>query len=280
MLIRAAEDIYPREEARAIAFVLAKYCYGFGRTEVAMDPEAEVENYNTLMFNDIVRQLLGWRPVQYILGETEFMDLRLEVTESTLIPRPETEELVDAIIKYPRGTCSPRILDIGTGSGAIAIALAKNLAGSEVDAVDISGDALGLARKNAENNGAQVNFICADVLLPPERFLETLPCGQYDIIVSNPPYIPESERLSMRANVSRYEPHGALFVPDSDPLLFYRSIGRVACEALSPGGELWFEVHENFARNVCALMEEHRFKDIVTIRDINGKERIVRCLKD
>lgn len=279
MLTRAAEDLYPREEARAIAFVLAKSCYGFGRAEVAMDPEAEVENYNIVMFNDIVRQIVGWRPVQYILGETEFMDLKLEVSESTLIPRPETEELVDAIIKYPRKTASARILDIGTGSGAIAVAIAKNFPDAAVDAVDISEDALTLARKNAGNNGAQVNFIRADVLSPPERFLESLPRGQYDIIVSNPPYIPESERLSIRANVSRYEPAAALFVPDSDPLLFYRAIGVVASAALSQGGELWFEVHENFAGNVRALMEELGFRDVVIIRDINGKERIIRCRK-
>ncbi len=279
ILIRAAGDLYPREEARAIAFVVTRHFYGFGRKEAAMDPDADVENYDAIKLKDILSQLGSWKPVQYITGETEFMGLRIGVSGATLIPRPETEELVSAIIKYPRKVRPEKILDIGTGSGAIAIALAKNIPGTQVYAVDVSGEALAVARKNAGANGVEANFIMADVLLPQEELLDLLPPGQFDIIVSNPPYIPEGEKLSMRANVTCHEPAGALFVPDGDPLLFYRTIGSLACKALSNEGELWFEVHEDFAQEVCALMEELGFRDIGLIMDINGKERIARCRK-
>lgn len=276
----AATDIYPYEEARSIAFMITEHFYGFGRVDVAMDPLMSVDGYDSARLDDIIRQIVSWRPVQYITGRAGFMNLELEVSEGVLIPRPETEELVNGIIDVWRGAGPVRILDIGTGSGAIAIALSLNMPAAAVDALDISQDAIAIARRNAAANSAKVNFIHADVLLPMEELQGFLTETTYDIIVSNPPYIPEVERSSMRDNVTRYEPAGALFVPDDDPLKFYREIGAKAASLLSPGGEVWFEVHENFAEDVARLMGKLGSEMVRTIKDINGKERIVRCRRN
>lgn len=277
-ICRVAGELYPLEEANSIAYIIASSIYGLRRTDIVSEPEAGVENFDPEKLDGILADLKAWRPVQYIVGETEFFGHRIKVAEGVLIPRPETEELVQNIL---RELCnlilSKRVLDIGTGSGAIAIALAKNLPRGCVDAMDISSDAIRIARGNADLNGAAVTFVRADILEPLDELRTVLPNEVYEIIISNPPYIPRSEYDSMRKNVRDHEPVNALFVPDDDPLLFYREIGRKALELLTPDGVLWFEVHENLAGDVCGLMWKMGFVGVECRRDINGKERMVVC---
>lgn len=273
----SAAKVYPPEEARSIAYMVAESVYGLDRKAVALEPDAVMENFDRIRLAEILSQLESHRPVQYILGRADFFGMEFAVREGVLIPRPETEELVQNILKYNPAPIGRRVLDIGTGSGAIAVALAMNMPYSAVDALDISAEALQVARRNAEANNAAVTFMEADILAPLEK--TTLSGGQYDIIVSNPPYIPGSEKAAMRKNVTGYEPAGALFVPDDDPLLFYRAIGEKAAELLVPGGQLWFEVHENLAGDVCGLMWKLGFTAIESRRDMNEKERMVVCRK-
>lgn len=275
----AALGIYPREEARSIAYMVAESLYDLTKTDIVANPDVPVEGFDRGRFDEILRQIAGWRPVQYVLGETDFFGLKFNVAEGVLIPRPETEELVQNILKHNSDPVPLNILDIGTGSGAIAIALAVNMLQACVDALDVSPDALCIARSNAELNSAKVSFIEADILCPAEELRKLLPRHKYDIIVSNPPYIPDSERAMMRENVTRYEPAGALFVPDGDPLLFYREIGVKAYGLLKPAGQLWFEVHENLAEDVCRLLRGQGYGAVECLRDMNGKDRMVVCRK-
>jgi len=209
-------------------------------------------------------------PVQYILGETVFYNCTVRVNRHTLIPRQETEELVDLIIKENTGFRG-RIIDIGTGPGTIAIALAVNMPETEITATDISDEALRLAEENARLNNVSISFIRQDILNPG------LPGGgeKYDIVVSNPPYIPESERESLHINVREYEPAYALFVPDSDPLIFYRAIIRQSRTLLKPGGKLYFEIHEKMGDPLSRLLSSSGIGQIRILNDLNGKPRFI-----
>lgn len=273
----AAAVAYPPEEARQIAYIVSQSLCGIGRMEAALEPDAEVRGVDEACLKDTLAQVAASRPVQYILGEAEFMGMTFRVSEGVLIPRPETEELVLNILRENAARTALRVLDIGTGSGAIAVSLARGLRGSEVDAVDVSAAALCIARANAAANGAAVRFMEANILRPLSEIRDEFHPEGYDMIVSNPPYIPESERAAMRPNVTGYEPAGALFVPDGDPLLFYREIALKAAELLVQGGQLWFEVHERFAGEVCGLMTAMGFAGAEIRRDIYDKERIVLC---
>jgi release factor glutamine methyltransferase len=195
-----------------------------------------------------------------------------EVNPSVLIPRPETEELVDLVIRTLTGK-GLKILDIGTGSGCIAIALARRLKEAEVYAIDISGNALDTAERNAQRNGVAIHFVRADVLreIPP-----SLPLS-FDVIVSNPPYVRECEKNGMHANVLNFEPHEALFVPDDDPLLFYRQIASIGIERLRPDGRLFFEINENCGKIVVEMLREKGYRDIELVRDLSGKDRITNA---
>lgn len=274
----AVEGFYTPGESRIVAYETAERFCGFSRAQAVADPSAEAV-CDEVQLEEVCRQLAAGRPVQYVTGFTEFCGLRLSVAEGVLIPRPETEELVAWITDSCAGRRGVRFLDAGTGSGAIAIALARLLDSPVGDAVDISDDALEIARRNALDNHADVRFRRADLLASPEAFEAEVGNGRYDIIVSNPPYIPRSEWGAIRENVKGYEPHLALFVEDSDPLIFYREIGRKAQELLVGGGELFFEIHENFARAVCELLTSLGFVHIVCRRDMNGKPRMIRCVK-
>ena len=227
--------------------------------------------------NTIVRyctELKKGKPLQYVTGETQFYGYTIKVRPGVLIPRPETEELVDLVIKENRGF-SGKIIDIGTGSGCIAIALAGNYPSAQVYGVDISVPALGLAMKNAEMNNAKVFFIKADIFkTDPSEF------DGADIIVSNPPYVRNSEKPLMKKNVLDFEPHRALFVPDSDPLKFYRVILDLAVNILNPDGKIYFEINEAMGRPMYDLCELYKFKTILIIKDMNGKERFVKLEKD
>ena len=223
----------------------------------------------------ITERLLRREPIQYVLGTTEFCAMTFRVTPAVLIPRPETEELVEYIYMSERGK-KLRILDIGTGSGCIAISLAKKLREADVCAVDISDEALGVAKKNAEKNAVAVSFVKADIL---SGQAEELPFyGETDIIVSNPPYVLQSEKSAMEENVLAYEPSTALFVPDDDPLVFYRAIAELGKKQLTPGGRLYFEINAAYGKETVALLEEHGYKEIILKPDFYGKDRMIKAV--
>lgn len=261
-LTAAARPLYGEAEARQIARMILGERTGTTLTQLVVDPDAEVQIDD---MEQIAAELTAGRPVQYVLGAAEFCGRRFRVGEGVLIPRPETEELVMRV-----ADARPRsVLDIGTGSGCIAVSLALMLPGAEVLAVDLSEAALGYARRNAERLGAKVRFVQADALTLPDLG------RKFDAVVSNPPYIPLSERAAMLRNVTDYEPSMALFVDDAEPLLFYRAIARQAAGLLADGGRLWFEVHERFAGEVAQLLVDECFEDVAVHNDINEKPRIV-----
>jgi len=219
-------------------------------------------------------ELKKGKPIQYITGETQFYGYTIKVHRGVLIPRPETEELVDLIIKENSGF-SGTIIDIGTGSGCISIALAGNFPSARVLGVDNSVQALELAVKNAEMNNVKVFFIKADILKSDPSEFEGA-----DIIVSNPPYVRISEKLLMKKNVLEFEPHRALFVPDRDPLKFYREILDLAGRILNRGGKIYFEINEAMGRPMVELCISYKFKKILVSKDLNGKDRFIKLEKD
>ena len=271
------EKIYSSNEANALIMILLEHYFGIDRVKIAMDPELRLSESELLTLHFAVKELLKNKPVQYIIGETEFCGLRFFVEEGVLIPRPETEELVNQLVSWSVSqlpSLSFRVLDIGTGSGCIAISLAKLLKNSVVTAVDVSEKASEIAKKNAEANGVNVRFILDDILNPKNPELID---NQYDIIVSNPPYVCESEKSEMRANVLDYEPSTALFVSDDDPLVFYKKILEFAQKTLKPNGEVWFEINERFGREMRNLCLDMGFKNVEIIKDFRGRERIVKA---
>lgn len=217
----------------------------------------------------LLEQLVAGRPVQYVLGQADFMGMRLRVDGRVLIPRPETEELCGIILQENPKEKPLRVLDIGTGSGCIPIALKVNAPAWQVSALDVDSGALELAQANAAANQAKVDFFLMDILAA-----EYLP-GSYDIIVSNPPYVAEHERDTLMEHVVVHEPHLALFVPDTDTLLFYRVIARLAKDALIAGGRLYFEINERFGKETLLLVESMGFGDVRLVRDLSGKHRFV-----
>lgn len=265
---RALQPLYDSCEATAIAReVVSRRCgYTFSELVVNYDNECSIDN-----LQNIVEQLAAARPVQYVTGVAEFCDLQLKVAEGVLIPRPETAELVAQVIADSNQ--GVEILDVGTGSGAIAIALAKGIEGAVVTAVDISERALEIAAENCASNGVEISLIKADALADMTHL------GKFDIIVSNPPYIPQSDMASMQRNVTDYEPHTALFVADSDPLCFYRSIAQNALSMLKSGGRLYFEICERFGAEMVEMLDGMGYTDVVVLKDIFGKDRMVWCRK-
>lgn len=271
------EKLYGSDEANALIMILLEHYFGIDKVKIALNPELRLSESELLTLHFAVKELLKNKPVQYVTGETEFCGMRFSVNENVLIPRPETEEMVKMItnsVETRRATSIPNsILDIGTGSGCIAISLAKLLKNSLVTAVDVSEKALEVAEKNAEANSAPVTFIKDDILNPQNPDLLN---GQFDIIVSNPPYVCESEKSEMRANVLDYEPSTALFVSDHDPLVFYRKILEFAQKTLKPNGEVWFEINEKFGQEMQNLCFEKGFKNVEIIKDFRERDRIVR----
>ena len=241
-----------------------------------MEPDLRLSESEMLTFHFAVKDLLKNKPIQYIIGETEFCDLKFKVNENVLIPRPETSELVYKIVERQKTKDKRQlsILDIGTGSGCIAISLAKNIPGSKVHALDISEKALEVAKENAINNNVDVTFINDDILSLKNN-IET----KFDIIVSNPPYVRELEKAEMRDNVLNWEPHNALFVSDNDPLIFYRNILEFAQTHLNENGEIWFEINEYLGKEMTVLCKEYGFSDIEIFKDFRGKERVVKVNK-
>jgi release factor glutamine methyltransferase len=264
--------LYSREEVNSFTSILFEHIIGLSRLKVHLNNQEQIPDAKLTKFEEIVNRLKNYEPIQYILGETEFYALLFKVDPSVLIPRPETEELVDWVLKdYQNSRLN--ILDIGSGSGCIPIALAKNLPYAKVEGWDISGDALTVARENACINNVSVHFDNIDILKWQTYNLPKM----YDIIVSNPPYVTLSEKQSMLPNVTEYEPHLALFVPEDDPLVFYRKIADFALSRLKPEGRLYFEINEKLGNDLINLLREKGFGEVLLRKDINGRDRMIRC---
>lgn len=264
---------YSNEEIKAFINLSMEHYLGFSATAILLKKDSTVTESELLKLYFVVKDLKAFKPIQYILGETQFYNLIFKVNESVLIPRPETEELVDLIIKENKNK-KLRILDIGTGSGCIAIALKKNLPEAEIFGLDISEKALDIAKENAGRNQSQINFFHADIL---NSAITGLP-DNLDIIVSNPPYIILAEKSSMHPNVLNYEPHEALFVSNNDSIIFYRAITKFASAHLKKNGRLYFEINEKYGNEIAEMLENYNFTDIRIIKDMSGKERIIQAL--
>ena len=268
----ALSGLYPSEEIQSFFNILSEKYLNLSRIEIALNPERVISEEVSEKYQKALLRLKNYEPVQYIIGETEFYGLPFKVNKHTLIPRPETEELVEWIIVTSEFRIQDSgLLDIGTGSGCIAISLAKNLPDSKISALDISDEALKIARKNAEMNKVEVDFFQTDILNT-----KTLP-KKYDVIVSNPPYVRELEKKQMRQNVLNYEPDSALYVKNDDPLLFYRVISQLAKKHLQPNGKLFFEINEYLADELTELLKSEDFKNIEVKKDIFGKNRMIKC---
>lgn len=273
------ESVYLKEEVNSFFFMLTESYFDFSRIQLALQPHFEINKQLELQILKALEALKNHEPIQYIIGQTEFFGLPFKVNESVLIPRPETEELVDWIVsKFRIQNSEFRILDIGTGSGCIAISLAKNLPNAKVFALDVSKKALSIAKANARQNNVEIEFIEADILNTEDRIPNTEDL-KYDIIVSNPPYVRTSEKGQMQPNVLKYEPHLALFVEAEDSLLFYRKITQLANQALSPNGVLYFEINEYLGKDMLKLMKDEGFAEVEIKTDIFGKDRMIKGVK-
>lgn len=263
--------IFPKEEIDSFFYLSIEHYLGLERFILALQPGLVIDKQEEDLLFEALNRLKQQEPIQYILGETQFADLRFMVDESVLIPRPETEELVRWIQHdYQQPESPPSILDIGTGSGCIAVSLAKYIQGSHVYATDISQEALEIASKNAAINGVKVEFLHSDITT-------TKTLGRrFDVIVSNPPYVRSLEKEEMSDNVVKYEPDIALFVPDKDPLMFYRHIARFANENLIPGGAVYLELNQYLAGKTATLFEDENFSEIELRKDLYGNDRLLR----
>jgi release factor glutamine methyltransferase len=255
----------PADEIKSILFLILEHEFALTRTDIMTGREIEPVDRSTVY--EILKRINRHEPVQYILGEADFFGRKFLVTPDVLIPRPETEMIVDEVLRH--SPSSGKIIDLGTGSGCLAVSLAKTLPGMRILATDISDKALFVAEANAKKHQALVEFLQHDMLT------EYLPSENITIIVSNPPYIPPSEKLQMKKNVLAYEPARALFVPEGDPLLFYKAIASIAENILAPTGRVVVEINEKFGAEVVSVFKEHGFKRVSISRDLNGKDRIV-----
>ena len=275
-------DIYSPGEIRDFVRILFSTICGLSYNQQILCKDKEIPGNEKKRIFSITERLKKQEPIQYILGETEFYSLPVKVNPSVLIPRPETEELVDLIIKSPFLKMRPenppvKILDIGTGSGCIAITLAKYVPHAEVSATDISEPALQTARINASLNKTDIRFFRSDILDTES----TIACmnDDFDIIISNPPYVKNSERETISPNVLHFEPHIALFVPDEDPLLFYRTIADFAQKKLVAGGCICFEINPQCDNLITRMLSDKKFTEVEIIRDLSGKNRFAFARK-
>lgn len=265
-------SIYDKNESNTLILILFEYYFNINRIKMSLEPELRLSESEMLKLHFAVKDLLKNKPIQYIIGETEFCDLKFIVNENVLIPRPETSELVRLIANSHQPSTISNILDIGTGSGCIAISLAKMIPQSNVYALDISEKALDVAKENAINNNVNITFIHDDILTKTQTLTQT----KFDIIVSNPPYVRELEKVDMHNNILQWEPHNALFVSDEDPLIFYRSILEFSKKHLKENGEIWFEINEYLGKEMKDLCEEAGFSNIEIYKDFRDKERFLR----
>ena len=271
--IQELSSIYDLGEAESFFYLILEEKQQLKRIDLALNPDLIFSNEEIQLWNSILEQLQKEIPVQYLLGKTSFYGLEFEVNPAVLIPRPETEELVEWIIQSQKSEVrsqNVKILDIGTGSGCIAISLAKNIVNAEVFAIDVSKKALATAKKNGEINQVKVTFLEKNILETDD--LEQ----QFDIIVSNPPYVRELEKQEIKKNVLDNEPHLALFVADNDALIFYRKIAELAQKNLSPKGQLFFEINQYLGKEMLILLEKMNFKNIELRQDIYENDRMIK----
>ena len=266
--------LYGTNEIEALTLMVINGITGLSKAQIKAFPETEIVTAEAEKLSHILQRLQTGEPIQYILGHTEFYGLPFKVNPSVLIPRPETEELVEWILNTV-GTSqltTSNILDIGTGSGCIAISLKANLPGAKISAIDISIKALNIANQNADLNNVKVNFIEDDILNLKSQISDL----KSDIIVSNPPYVTQHDKTQMHTNVTDFEPHTALFVPEDDPLLFYNAIADYALNNLSTNGLLFFEINENLGKQTVELLNSKHFKNIELRKDMSGRDRMIR----
>ena len=262
---------FSEREAEQLLRILFEDLFGLDRMKILMNPNLTIDEFQYHQMEMAVADLLNDKPIQYVTGVAEFCDLKFKVDESVLIPRPETEEMVQKIVA--QNIKPKRIWDIGTGSGCIAVSLAKHFADAEVFAFDVSEKALQVAEGNALLNKVKVNFIHEDVLhTHSEIFSQPV-----DLVVSNPPYVCESEKANMEPNVLDHEPEMALFVPNDDPLRFYRQILRLAKKQLNPQGEVWFEINEAMGKEMLDLCKAEGFAVAEIFDDFAGKARVCKA---
>ena len=264
---------YPKEEINTFFYRICEQHLDYKRIDVSLKSETLISPKTFEYFETIISRLLTYEPIQYILGTTSFFGLEFKVGSNVLIPRPETEELVAWILKQTDSSQSLKILDIGTGSGCIAISLAKHLPNAEVYALDVSSKALEIAEFNAQQNAVKLNMIKANVLDWKPTDLS------FDLIVSNPPYVRESEKERMAPNVLEHEPHLALFVENDNPLVFYRAIVELGKQTLKKQGQLYFEINEYLGKETQALFSSDTFEDVQLKSDIFGKHRMICAQK-
>jgi len=277
--IDGLSTIYGPDEARSLTWLSISFVCKLERAKYLSIRQEEINSDDTEQLFKIHQKLIQGIPLQYILGESEFYDLIVKVNQSVLIPRPETEELVDWALITSRiingETEILKLLDIGTGSGCIAISIKKYIPLADITAIDISEAALNIARQNADLNQVEINFIQDDIFKPTNLELIN---SKYDLILSNPPYVTEAEKDQMLDNVLNHEPHIALFVPDNDPLVFYRAIADFALNHLKINGFLFFELNEKFGKETINLLKEKGFKEIELRQDMGGKDRMIRAV--
>ncbi len=267
--------LYSAEEKDSLMWLVLEHVCRRPRSRILAEGDFRLLPEEQEQVRAIVGRLLLFEPVQYILGEAFFCGLSFRVNKSTLIPRPETEELVSLILSDQAAEKGGKLLDIGTGSGCIALSLAKYLPGADVFALDISAGALEVAKENARLLGVEnISFFQADIL--SSRDWTSLFQKPLDCIVSNPPYITKMEKNTMERNVLDYEPEAALFVPDDDPLLFYRVIGNLGLDLLKPDGSIYFEINTGYGREIVKLMTQAGYRAVELIQDLSGKDRIIK----
>jgi len=273
--LKELSEIYQTKESAVFLDLIFEAYFGLSRVERVLNPEKRVTESEMLKIHFAIGELKKQRPIQYILEKAEFYGLSFYVDENVLIPRPETEELVEWVLEICGQEANLNVLDIGTGSGCIAISIKKNLLSGKVWVMDVSPLALEVAKRNAVSNDVEIHFLQQDIL---ESFgSENLP--QFDAIVSNPPYVRNSEKLLMQKNVLEYEPALALFVEDNDPLKFYRAIAGFSADHLKQGGSLFLEINEALADETAAFLQSMEFSDIIVKKDIYDKDRMIKAVK-
>lgn len=283
IFISELTSIYDEVEAESFFYLSLEKLHNLKRIDLALQPNFELTEIEVDNWNNILEDLKNQKPIQYILGETEFYGLPFLVNENVLIPRPETEELVQLIIVESQMIKKEtiRILDIGTGSGCIAVSLAKNLPNAQVFAIDVSEKALKVAQKNAEINQVNISFIQTNILetnnLAQLSTNNQQSTTEFDIIVSNPPYVRHLEKEEIKKNVLDYEPHLALFVEDNDALLFYRKIAQLSKTSLIQNGKLYFEINQYLGKETVELLEELEYENTKLLKDIYGNDRMISC---